>query len=111
MAYYECANDDTFLDRREGCRGHFWHDVRRIPLIMELSNDKDLDATIGRRLEQAIPIQTLGINYPVRDDALKHLNGLNDGCEVFFWHAENLSAAALGSLQRRMPSVEFMDVR
>lgn len=109
LAYYEGVGD-TFLGKTLSDGeyiGHFWHDLRRIPLVMELPDDEDLDAAMGRRLEEAAPFKTLGVNYPVRDEALRHLNGLNDGCEVFFWHDEHLSPGVLAELQRRLPNVAF----
>lgn len=113
LAYYE-GGGDTFLGKMLSDGeyvDHFWADLRHLPLVMELPDEADLDAAMGRCVEEAVPFKTLGVNYPVCDAVLRHLNGLNDGCEVIFWHDEHLSSDALAELQRRLPSVEVIPMR
>src|SRR5579863_3614929 len=61
--------------------GHFWSDLRRMPVEIYFHERTNLDAFMGKCIRDAAPIRRLEVWHPIYDDALVHLDGLSDGCE------------------------------
>ena len=95
--------DDRFYDDTRAA--HLWPDLRRFPVEITLPEDVELDAVIGRYVEQAVPVQKLVIGHAIQDNALRYVKGLNQGCIVMFLDSQYLSAEALAELERRLPEV------
>lgn len=89
--------------------GHFWFDLKRVPVVISFGPYDNLDAFVGGCLESAVPIESLQIWNPI-DDALAHLNRLNNGCEVTLYAAENVSDDSLTKLRQRLPKINVTTV-
>ena len=83
---------------------HFWLDLRRVPLKVVLREKMSFSTTIASQLGEIGPIHDLHIWCPVNNDALRHMNGLNDGCKVYFF---SISEVGLEQLKKELPNVEI----
>lgn len=95
--------DDRFYD--DSHAAHFWPDVRGLPVEIILPEDVELDPVIARHLQQAAPLQKLVISDAIKDHALGHLVGLNDGCIVILLDPQYVSAEAIEQIRHARPQL------